>query len=82
MIRLSGIKVFHFPLSRSARVLWMLEELGLAYEVIKVDLVKGEAYTPVSAIFVLKLAWLINLMRCGQKQFADCVFICLGVCEA
>ncbi len=28
------LKVFHAPGSRSLRVLWMLEELGLDYEVV------------------------------------------------
>lgn len=36
------IKVYGFPHSRSTRVVWMLEELGQAYEFHKVDLMVGE----------------------------------------
>jgi len=35
------LKVFGFPKSRSARVLWMLEELGAEYHYVKVDLGAG-----------------------------------------
>ena len=41
-----SIKVYHMPMSRSNRVLWLLEELGIAYEAEKVDFarVQGEDY--------------------------------------
>lgn len=35
------IKLYAFPRSRSTRVVWMLEELGLDYEFIKIDLMAG-----------------------------------------
>lgn len=39
------IKVFHAPRSRSSRVVWMLEEMGLAYEVEPTSLLKpSEAF--------------------------------------
>jgi glutathione S-transferase len=31
------MKVFHVPRTRSVRVLWMLEEMGLAYEAVKIS---------------------------------------------
>ncbi len=39
------MKLYHSKLSRSARVLWLLEELGVACEVEAVDLGKGESKT-------------------------------------
>ena len=40
------IVVHHLNNSRSQRVLWLLEELGVPYEVHKVDLMKGEHMGP------------------------------------
>lgn len=40
------MKVFGHPMSRSARVVWALEEAGAEYEFQKVDLMKGEARKP------------------------------------
>lgn len=41
-----SITVYHMPMSRSNRVLWLLEELGLPYETKKVGFadVQGDAY--------------------------------------
>ena len=38
------ITVHHLNNSRSQRVLWLLEELGLPYEAIAVDTRKGEQF--------------------------------------
>lgn len=35
------IKLYGYPRSRSTRVVWMLEELGIEYEFIKIDLLAG-----------------------------------------
>ena len=35
------IKLYGYPRSRSTRVVWMLEELGVDYEYIKIELLKG-----------------------------------------
>ncbi len=40
------IKVFGCPNTRSARVVWALEEAGIDYEYVKVDLSKGEGRRP------------------------------------
>ncbi len=40
------IKLYYMPGSRAQRVRWMLEELGLDYEMETVDLFKGEGNTP------------------------------------
>ena len=41
-----SITVFGFPSSRSIRVTWMLEELGLAYDYQLVNMSKGESQSP------------------------------------
>jgi glutathione S-transferase len=40
------MKVFGSPNARSARVVWALEEAGVDYEYVKVDLFKGEGRRP------------------------------------
>jgi len=40
------IKLYHHPWSRAANVIWMLEELGLPYELVFVDFMKGAHKTP------------------------------------
>lgn len=40
------IRVFGFPSTRSLRVTWMLEELGLDYEYHLVNMTKGESRSP------------------------------------
>jgi glutathione S-transferase len=40
------MKVYGFPNTRSARVVWALEEVNAAYEYVRVDLLKGEARQP------------------------------------
>lgn len=37
-----SIVVYHHPFSRAANVVWMLEEVGIGYELIHVDLTAGE----------------------------------------
>ncbi|HAI97377.1 MAG: glutathione S-transferase [Cycloclasticus sp.] len=39
------IKLYGYPRSRSTRVVWMLEELGIDYEFIKIELLEGEGQT-------------------------------------
>lgn len=41
-----SLKFYHWPMSRAAMVHWMLEELGVPYEVILLDLRKQEHKTP------------------------------------
>lgn len=41
-----AIVVYHHPFSRASSVVWMLEELGLDYELKFVDIMKGEQKSP------------------------------------
>lgn len=40
------ITLYHHPFSRAANVVWMLEEVGVNYDLKFVDLMKGEQKTP------------------------------------
>ncbi len=41
-----SIVLYHHPFSRAANVVWMLEEVGVPYELAYVDLMKGEQKAP------------------------------------
>lgn len=41
-----SVVLFHHPFSRAATVLWMLEEVGIDYELRWVDIMKGEQKAP------------------------------------
>ncbi|MCA9570067.1 MAG: glutathione S-transferase family protein [Myxococcales bacterium] len=41
-----SITLFHHPWSRAANVVWMLEEVGVPYDIQFVDIMKGEHKTP------------------------------------
>lgn len=41
-----SIVLYHHPYSRAATVVWMLEELGLPYEIRNVDIMKGAQKSP------------------------------------
>jgi glutathione S-transferase len=41
-----SLVLYHHPFSRAANVVWMLEEVGLPYELRHVDLMKGAQKTP------------------------------------
>lgn len=36
------ITLYHAPRSRSSRIIWLLEELGAEYEIVKVDIKRGD----------------------------------------
>ena len=36
------IKLYHAAMTRSVRIIWLLEELGLPYELVKLDFFGGE----------------------------------------
>ena len=43
---IAGLTLYHYPLSRSLRVRYLLEEIGAAHGVVKVDLIRGEGMSP------------------------------------
>ncbi len=40
------VVLYHHPFSRAANVVWMLEELGIPYELAFVDILSGKNHTP------------------------------------
>jgi len=50
MAALSDLALYHYPITRSARVLWLLHELGPdktgPFEVKRVELLQGEGRAP------------------------------------
>ena len=66
-MELQDITLYHFPLTRSVRVIWMLEEMGLDYKLVKVDVFAGEAFTEVSERVMKDV---IPLTDVTAKEFA------------
>ncbi len=42
----SSLKLYHAPQSRSVRPRWMLEEIGVPYELLRLDLRAGDQKKP------------------------------------
>ena len=70
MSKIAGLTLYHYPLSRSLRVRYLLQELGAAHGVVKVDMMRGEgmseahlARNPNHAVPVLEVDY-----DCGARQ--------------
>ncbi|GLQ22795.1 glutathione S-transferase [Algimonas ampicilliniresistens] len=64
MAKIKHLTLYHYPLSRSARVRFLLEELGFDYELVNVNMLRGEgmseahmARNPNHAVPVLDIAY-------------------------
>ena len=40
------IKLYHASMTRSVRIVWLLEELGVPYELVKLDFLGGDLQRP------------------------------------
>ena len=38
---MADLTLWHVPLSRSMRILWLLEEIGCAYDLVQMDMTDG-----------------------------------------
>lgn len=70
------MKIYRYPKSRSLKVLWALEELGVRYSSIKVDLLAEAPVTPSPHPFG-KVPYLID----GDISLGETLAICLYLCE-
>ncbi|MEX6397706.1 glutathione S-transferase family protein [Providencia hangzhouensis] len=69
------MKIYTFPRSRSLRVLWALEELGVDYETVKVDMFSDEpkAKSPHSRG---KVPFMVDGDVSIEETFAICHYLC------
>ncbi|MDC9615206.1 glutathione S-transferase family protein [Xenorhabdus khoisanae] len=70
------MKIYTFPKSRSLRVLWTLEELGVSYDTIKVDLL-NDSPSVISPHSRGKVPFMVD----GDISIEETLSICLYLCE-
>ncbi|PHM46876.1 glutathione S-transferase family protein [Xenorhabdus miraniensis] len=70
------MKIYTFPKSRSLRVLWTLEELGVSYDTIKVDLL-NDSPNVISPHSRGKVPFMVD----GDISIEETLAICLYLCE-
>lgn len=70
------MKIYTFPKSRSLRVLWTLEELGVSYDTIKVDLL-NDSPNVTSPHSRGKVPFMVD----GDISIEETLAICLYLCE-
>jgi len=66
--------VYGFPRTRSTRVTWTLEELGVDYEYVKVNLLEGEARKP--PFLEINPAGKVPALKDGDFVLTESVAIC------
>jgi len=69
------LKIYTYPKSRSLRVLWTLEEIGIAYEPIKVDLLSQNPEVKSPHPYG-KVPFLIDEHVSISETLAICIYIC------
>ncbi|WP_392566081.1 glutathione S-transferase family protein [Utexia brackfieldae] len=70
------MKIYTYPKSRSLRVLWTLEELGISYDTVKVDLLEQQPNV-VSPHPRGKVPFMVD----GDISIEETLAICLYLCE-
>ncbi|MDC9580590.1 glutathione S-transferase family protein [Xenorhabdus sp. PR6a] len=70
------MKIYTFPKSRSLRVLWTLEELGVSYDTIKVDLLND-----IPSVTSPHSRGKVPFMVDGDISIEETLSICLYLCE-
>jgi glutathione S-transferase len=68
------ITVYEFPKTRTIRVTWTLEEIRAEYELVKVDLMKGEGRRP--AFLEINPTGKVPAMKDGDFILTESVAIC------
>lgn len=68
------MKIYTYPKSRSLRVLWVLEEIGVTYEAIKVDLFNRGSN--VKSPHPLEKFLLIDEEVSISETLAICIYLC------
>lgn len=70
------MKLYTYPKSRSFRVVWLLEEMGMHYETVKVDI-----FDPDSCIKTLHPRGQVPFLVDGDVSVAETLAICLYIVE-
>lgn len=70
------LKIYTYPKSRSLRVLWTLEEMGIDYETVKVDLLTAEP-----RVKSPHLRGKVPFMTDGEVSIGETLAICIYLCE-
>jgi glutathione S-transferase len=73
------MKLFWAPQTRSSRALWMLEEAGIPYERVLVDIRKGEQAQP--SFRAVNPMMKVPALSDGAAMVAECAAICAYVAE-
>ncbi len=79
MSKLGQIVLYYNPFSRAGRVRWMLEELGLPYEIKFVDMQKGEHKSP--AHLKVHPLGLVPAMTIDGRPMIESAAMCLWLSE-
>lgn len=74
------IKLFWHPRTRAARAAWMLEEAGLEYERVFVDIADQDAKRP-AAFLAASPMGKVPALEDGDARFADSAAICLYLAD-
>ena len=89
MSKIDALTLYHYPLSRSLRVRYLLEEIGAPHGVVKVDMLKGEgmseahlARNPNHAVPVLEVHYANGTKHTLIESGAQMVFLADAFPEA